>query len=125
MFVRILSSFTLKMNPWACPVIVYDNGRSGFLGEHSCMDGTPTLRMNEFILASLASGSLDLGAPRTTETGSGLPPPKELQFVLDDKSKANIQASEARFDELVGAHDLHVCFLAYCVPSPSSELFLV
>ncbi|KXN82235.1 Carnitine O-acetyltransferase, mitochondrial [Leucoagaricus sp. SymC.cos] len=26
-------------------IIVYDNGRSGFLGEHSCMDGTPTLRM--------------------------------------------------------------------------------
>lgn len=27
-------------------VIVFDNGRSGFLGEHSCMDGTPTLRLN-------------------------------------------------------------------------------
>ncbi|KAJ6621836.1 acyltransferase ChoActase/COT/CPT [Mycena sp. CBHHK59/15] len=35
-------------------LIVFDNGRSGFLGEHSCMDGTPTLRMNEFMLATLA-----------------------------------------------------------------------
>jgi len=34
-------------------VTVWDNGRSGFLGEHSCMDGAPTLRMNELMLGSL------------------------------------------------------------------------
>ena len=39
------------------PVIVFENGKSGFLGEHSCIDGTPTLRMNEFILAALAERS--------------------------------------------------------------------
>lgn len=35
-------------------VIVFDNGRSGFLGEHSCMDGTPTL----FVLLSILSNHI-------------------------------------------------------------------
>ena len=51
-------------------VIVYENGRSGFLGEHSCMDGTPTLRMNEFAVGSLALGTADLGPPMSDSTGT-------------------------------------------------------
>lgn len=96
---------TMLMRP---VVVVYDNGKSGFLGEHSCMDGTPTLRMNEFMLAGLAAGKIDMGAPRTASTSDALPEPKELKFELDEASKANIKAAEQRFDELVGKHDLHV-----------------
>ncbi|KAG6875198.1 hypothetical protein C0992_004806 [Termitomyces sp. T32_za158] len=33
------------------PVIVNENGRCAFCGEHACMDGTPTLRKDEYILA--------------------------------------------------------------------------
>jgi len=91
-------------------VIVYDNGRSGFLGEHSCMDGTPTLRMNEFILASLAAGKVDLG-PATFDKAA-LPPVQELTFDINDAVKDAVKGSEKRFDELVGKHDLHVrCIL--------------
>ena len=61
-------------------VIVFENGKSGFLGEHSCMDGTPTLRMTEFLLASLAQRKVDLG-PSTVS--SSLPPPTELPFALN------------------------------------------
>ena len=35
-------------------MIVFKNGKSGFLGEHSCMDGTPTLRMTEFVVGAYA-----------------------------------------------------------------------
>jgi carnitine O-acetyltransferase len=87
-------------------VIVYDNGRSGFLGEHSCMDGTPTLRMNEFVLASIASGQADLGSTRVN--ASRLPAVEELVFELDDTVRKAIKDAEARFDELVGKHDLEV-----------------
>jgi len=87
-------------------LIVYDNGRSGFLGEHSCMDGTPTLRMNEFVLASIASGKADLG-PEQYDAAS-LPRVHELVFDVNDKVKALIKDSEKRFDDLVGQHDLHV-----------------
>ncbi|KAJ7486060.1 hypothetical protein B0H11DRAFT_1136967 [Mycena galericulata] len=63
-------------------LIVFDNGRSDFLGEHSCRDGTPTLRMNEFVLATLALGKADLGAtpprrsPRPRSSSSRSTPPR-------------------------------------------------
>ena len=87
-------------------MIVYDNGRSGFLGEHLCIDGTTTLCMNEFVLASIASGKFDLNPTKTS--ASTLPVVEELVFELDDKVQKAIKDSEARFDELVGKHDLEV-----------------
>ncbi|KIP10211.1 hypothetical protein PHLGIDRAFT_66094 [Phlebiopsis gigantea 11061_1 CR5-6] len=89
-------------------LIVFENGKSGFLGEHSCMDGTPTLRMTEFAIGALQHGKIDLGAPRTADTGSALAAPKELTFVLDAASQTHIKQAEADFDELVGAHDMAV-----------------
>ncbi|KAI0917381.1 hypothetical protein AcW2_007518 [Taiwanofungus camphoratus] len=89
-------------------LIVFENGKSGFLGEHSCMDGTPTLRLNEFILASLATGKIDLGLTRAESTGKALEPPEELTFVLDGKALGYVKRAEQAFDDLVGQHDLHV-----------------
>lgn len=89
-------------------LIVFENGKSGFLGEHSCMDGTPTLRMTEFVIGALAQGKLDLGAPRTPDTGSILEPPRELKFVLDAQTEQHISRAEADFDALVGARDMEV-----------------
>ncbi|KAI0373868.1 acyltransferase ChoActase/COT/CPT [Pilatotrama ljubarskyi] len=89
-------------------LIVFENGKSGFLGEHSCMDGTPTLRMNDFILGSLAHGKIDLGPPRDASTESSLPRPQELTFTLDDRTRTYIREAEAHFDELVGKHDMEV-----------------
>jgi carnitine O-acetyltransferase len=108
-------------------VIVYENGKSGFLGEHSCMDGaprcsrryvgasldaqssgTPTLRMNEFMLASLAAGKVELGPARVARTGTNLPEPTALPFELDAASKENVSAAEKRFDALVAQHDMQV-----------------
>ncbi|PFH53330.1 hypothetical protein AMATHDRAFT_55212 [Amanita thiersii Skay4041] len=89
-------------------LIVYDNGRSGFLGEHSCMDGTPTLRMNEYILATIALNKADLGPQRTPETGKNLPEPEELVFEVNDEVKELVRGAEKRFDELVANHDLQV-----------------
>ncbi|KAG1776190.1 acyltransferase ChoActase/COT/CPT [Suillus placidus] len=89
-------------------LLVFDNGRSGFLGEHSCMDGTPTLRLNEFILASLAHNKVDLGAPRSSSTGTNLPQPAELKFELDATCKKYINEACQHFDELVGQHDMQV-----------------
>ena len=86
-------------------VIVYENGKSGFLGEHSCMDGTPTLRLNEFILAALAAGKVDLSpAPAS----AALEPPQELTFTLDGKTREYIAQAEKNFDTLVGQHDMEV-----------------
>ncbi|KAJ7195467.1 acyltransferase ChoActase/COT/CPT, partial [Mycena pura] len=85
-------------------LVVFENGRSGFLGEHSCMDGTPTLRLNEFVLATLARGKADLGTP----TGEALPAPTELAFELNATTRDLIGGAEKRFDALVAEHDLQV-----------------
>ncbi|KDN41016.1 hypothetical protein RSAG8_07722, partial [Rhizoctonia solani AG-8 WAC10335] len=85
--------------------IVFENGKSGFLGEHSSMDGTTTLRMNEFVLASLAKGKIDHGSATVS---SNLPAPKEITFELDSTSKSQIQTATKNFNTLVGQHDLHV-----------------
>ncbi|ETW81552.1 hypothetical protein HETIRDRAFT_156259 [Heterobasidion irregulare TC 32-1] len=86
-------------------LIVFDNGRSGFLGEHSCMDGTPTLRTNEFIIAALAANKVNLG-PSTSSTS--LPTPKEVTFETNDAVLSDVRTAEKHFDELVGAHDIEV-----------------
>ncbi|KAK7690110.1 hypothetical protein QCA50_006758 [Cerrena zonata] len=115
------SPITREQVSWACWVgdgknrfydkhqlVVFENGKSGFLGEHSCMDGTPTLRMNEFMLASLAHKKIDLGPERTSETGKNLEAPKELPFVLNDKVEKYVSEAEQNFDKLVGDHDMEV-----------------
>ncbi|KZT73967.1 acyltransferase ChoActase/COT/CPT [Daedalea quercina L-15889] len=116
-----ITPITREDASWACWVgdgrnrfydkhqlIVFENGKSGFLGEHSCMDGTPTLRLNEFLLASLALGKVDLGPARTAETAKDLEAPKELTFVLDSKTEQYIKQAESNFDGLVGKHDMEV-----------------
>ncbi|KAG7088269.1 hypothetical protein E1B28_012283 [Marasmius oreades] len=89
-------------------LIVFDNGRSGFLGEHSCMDGTPTLRMNEFVLAAIALNKVRLGSPRTSETEKDVAEPVELKFEVDEGVGQLVKEAETRFDQLVGRHELHV-----------------
>lgn len=67
------------------------------------MDGTPTLRLNEFMLHSLAQSKVSHGT-----TSRSLPAPTLLPFTLDSSSKKFISEAEAHFDELIGAHDLYV-----------------
>jgi len=86
-------------------LIIWDNGRSGFLGEHSCMDGTPTLRMNEFMLGSLHAKKIDLGHPSSNVHPT---PPREIVLSANDAVLSDIKQAEKNFDELVGAHELRV-----------------
>ncbi|KAH9002535.1 acyltransferase ChoActase/COT/CPT [Lactarius hatsudake] len=86
-------------------LVVWDNGRSAFLGEHACMDGTPTLRLNEFILGSLAANEIELGSPSPS---SMLTPPAEIVLTANDAVLADVKEAEKNFDELVGSHDLQV-----------------
>ena len=71
------------------------------------MDGTPTLRMNEFILATISSGRIDLG-PTTIPNPSSIPQPQQLTFQLNDNVKSCITAASSRFDTLISRHELNV-----------------
>lgn len=58
------------------------------------------------MLASLAAGKIDFGAPEVRS--EGLTAPKELKFELDGSAKTFIKQAEKNFDELIGKHELVV-----------------
>ncbi|PWN89572.1 putative carnitine O-acetyltransferase mitochondrial precursor [Acaromyces ingoldii] len=91
-------------------LIVTNNGKAGYMGEHSTMDGTPTLRMNDFILSALPAGKIDLGNSKRSD----LPTPALLNFQLDKTVESRIASSIAAFEDLKSKHDLAVLeFSAY------------
>ncbi|KAA1084103.1 Carnitine O-acetyltransferase mitochondrial [Puccinia graminis f. sp. tritici] len=85
-------------------LIVCENGQSGFNAEHSCMDGTPVSRMNDWILDALANKKIDLGS----SFDSNLPAPTPIEFVLSDTTKQNILRSVTKFHNLMSLQTLDV-----------------
>ncbi|MCO5613879.1 hypothetical protein L7F22_068157 [Adiantum nelumboides] len=91
-------------------LIVSRNGKTGYMGEHSTMDGTPTLRMNDFVLSGIAANKIDFGTSSRTD----LPAPKELTFVLDKNVEGLVTKAIQDFEALKSEHDLAVLeFSAY------------
>ncbi|KAK9449410.1 acyltransferase ChoActase/COT/CPT [Limtongia smithiae] len=86
--------------------IVCEGGISGFMGEHSMMDGTPTCRLNDFVCESILKDKLDHGAPLSA--ARSLPPPEELDFVVNDAVVADLAAAKQAFAEVIGLHELEV-----------------
>nr|ODN85714.1 carnitine O-acetyltransferase [Cryptococcus depauperatus CBS 7841] len=89
-------------------IIVDSNGESGFNGEHSMLDGTPTLRLNEFILASLDHGKIPLELPESERATSSMPEPEEIKFVLDNHIRDVIKQSQKGFAEEIAQQSLHM-----------------
>ncbi|KAJ2489525.1 Carnitine O-acetyltransferase mitochondrial [Coemansia sp. RSA 2050] len=85
--------------------IVCDNGKAGFLGEHSSMDGTPTCRLNDYILDQTLHGKVDLGS---STVRSDLPAPEALRFVTPPAVVRAIEQAGQRFDKVVEQHQLRV-----------------
>ncbi len=85
--------------------IVNDNGTSGFTGEHSMMDGTPTHRLNDYVNMLIFSNQLDLAESRVR---AGLPRPVALPFHLDAAVSDEINRATADFQRVIGLHDLRV-----------------
>lgn len=86
-------------------LIVFDNGKSGYMGEHSTMDGTPTLRLNDFVLQAIAANKIDMGSDKAR---SDLSTPKPITFELDSKSQSNVRDSLSAFETLKSKHDLSI-----------------
>ncbi|KAA1084106.1 Carnitine O-acetyltransferase mitochondrial [Puccinia graminis f. sp. tritici] len=85
-------------------LIVCENGESGFNAEHSCMDGTPVARMNDWIVEVLANKKIDLGS----SSQANLPAPSPIEFVLSDTTKQNILKAITKFGRLMYPHTLEV-----------------
>jgi len=85
--------------------IINDNGTSGFMGEHSMMDGTPTQRLNDYAMSLIVNNKLDL---TTTSVRSDLPLPTALKFVTTPEIQKDISSAKAFHDTTMAQHDLRV-----------------
>lgn len=85
--------------------IVNDNGTSGFLGEHSMMDGTPTHRLNDFVNDVIFNNKLDFSDPTVR---SSLPEPQAVKFVVTKELQAEIDRAVQDFTAVIGQHELAV-----------------
>ncbi|KAH5578351.1 hypothetical protein HBI24_163690 [Parastagonospora nodorum] len=85
--------------------IVNDNGTSGFMGEHSMMDGTPTHRLNDYANQQIFTNALPFDDPNIR---SDLPNPKPLRFDINEQLKQDISDAQSHFSRQIGAHELRV-----------------
>ncbi|KAI9892855.1 MAG: Carnitine O-acetyltransferase mitochondrial [Vezdaea aestivalis] len=85
--------------------IVNENGTSGFMGEHSMMDGTPTHRLNDYANAQIFSNALDFENPRLR---TGLPDPLPIPFDITPEVTDKISKAGEHFASVIALHDLRV-----------------
>jgi carnitine O-acetyltransferase len=85
--------------------IINDNGTSGFMGEHSMMDGTPTHRLNDYINDLIFGNKLDFSDPSIR---SNLPDPTLLKFEISSEVQSEIARAVKDFNEVISQHELAV-----------------
>lgn len=85
--------------------IINDNGTSGFIGEHSMMDGTPTHRLNDYVNEMIFNNKLDFDNPSIR---SSLPDPVPIRFQLGPEQHEDIGRAQAHFTRVIGEHELRV-----------------
>lgn len=85
--------------------IVNDNGTSGFNGEHSMMDGTPTHRLNDTIMHWIFNDKLDFENPQFR---SDIPDPAPLKFQLSSEVYADVATAQEHHINLMSQHELRV-----------------
>lgn len=93
------------------------------------MDGTPTSRLNDWLLKSLAAKRIDPGTP----SSQPLPEPKAITFELDARSRQAIDAAKEHFATELSKHKISVLqyngygkdLIKKCKTSPDSWAQLV
>lgn len=85
--------------------IINDNGTSGFMGEHSMMDGTPTHRLNDYINDLIFGNKMDFSDPSIR---SDLPEPRLIQFDITAPVQAEIDRAITDFHNVINQHQLAV-----------------
>ncbi|CAM1511102.1 Fc.00g086150.m01.CDS01 [Cosmosporella sp. VM-42] len=85
--------------------IINDNGTSGFMGEHSMMDGTPTHRLNDYVNDLIFGNKLDFSDPSIR---SNLPEPQVVKFEITKEVQAEIDRATKDFNDIIGQHQLAV-----------------
>lgn len=89
--------------------ILYENGEAGIMGEHSVMDGTPTVALCDAVLDMIADPAFDQGTP-----GASPPePPRPLDWKLHVGHARALQSANAKATQLIKNQELHVLRTPY------------
>jgi len=90
-------------------LIVFDSARSGLMGEHSVMDGTPTLAFTDAICSALADPAFDHGSSPPLSSSV----PVELKWTLDSALDQSIARAEKDAAELIKTQVMGVIKTGY------------
>lgn len=91
--------------------IVYDNGAAGIMGEHSVMDGTPTVALCDAVLDMIASPKFDLGDSAADSTE--LIQPEPMDWKVNYPLVREIQSACAKIGILIKNHVVNVMRTPY------------
>ncbi|KAG6902596.1 hypothetical protein C0995_014603 [Termitomyces sp. Mi166 len=89
--------------------IVYDNAVAGLMGEHSVMDGTPTVRLCDDVLNMLADPTFDHGSPTIPSTRT----PTPLDWEITPAITEAITKADAAAMELIESQELGYLLTPY------------
>jgi len=92
-------------------LIVFNSAQAGLMGEHSVMDGTPTLTLTDAICSALASPAFDHGSPSPSPLPSSAP--VELKWTLDSTVEQSITRAEKDAAALVKVQTMSVVKTGY------------
>ncbi|KAI8323117.1 acyltransferase ChoActase/COT/CPT [Martensiomyces pterosporus] len=92
-----------------CQFVVFDNARAGFCGEHSMMDGTPTLRLAEFVIQYQPQKYQPPGGGAVPRRGNT--PIRQLRFRTPPSVIKAVKQAEEVFD--TGVAKQHLAVLDY------------
>jgi carnitine O-acetyltransferase len=92
--------------------VVFDNGVAGLLGEHSVMDGTPTVRLCDEVLDYLADPKSDF---QLSLTSAPVPTPEPLDFDLSRIPQISeaITTAQESLHALASSHSLSFLRTSY------------
>ncbi|KAH9977527.1 acyltransferase ChoActase/COT/CPT [Russula compacta] len=98
-------------------LIVFDSARAGLMGEHSVMDGTPTLTFMDAICNALADPAFDHGSPLPSSSSSSLSSgsalPVELKWTLDSTLEQSIVRAEKDAAAMIASQAMSVTKTGY------------
>lgn len=86
--------------------IVFENGKSGILGEHSMMEATPPSYLCNWILSGYDKGTIDSGISTNQINSKDLIQP--IEFNVSKELSTKIESVKKDFDALTQKHKLYV-----------------
>jgi carnitine O-acetyltransferase len=89
--------------------IVFDNAYAGIMGEHSVMDGTPTVRLCDDVLEMLHDPAFDHGTPASSPP----PVPVPLDWEMTSTITQAIAAADKAAKELIESQELGFLLTSY------------